>query len=385
MHNPMIRLIPIIFVLLSACGGGGDKDEGDPNLETDEVQVSGTPGDDGIFDPAPAWDGVSTLWMSHSSVNWSTDDATLSQVHTRIASSSDQGASWTDIGIDPNNSADWPDFTGVINGDTYWATWRFEVSRLFYDPYDNDSNRRWKMLWHRFLAAGSPVSSEIFENSWIGYSSASTPDGVWANERKMFTGSAYNNSDMDALISPPEFPLDVTYNVELGACTLFTEPGVLVRSEGIYISLQCTGEQKIILLRCDREFSTCDYLGDLLTAADAPQFSQAGQSLGFFGASELVETNSATYLMVTGIEEIDATHNRYSGCLIFRVSDLANAELERAGGVPVLVDRIDGTVGSFNGACGYDPQAMGSGIIYSEFFPSETPRFRMFPSGLTLP
>jgi hypothetical protein len=177
----------------------------------------------------------------------------------------------------------------------------------------------------------------------------------------------------------------VNYSADLGGCTLFTEPGVLARSDGIYVSLQCTGVQKIVLLRCDREFSTCAYLGDLLTASDAPQFSQTGQSINFFGAPELVDTTTATYLIVTGIEDISATQNRYSGCLVFRISDLANAEVERDMGVPVLVDRVDGTSGSFNGACGYDSKAVGSGIIYSELFPSDRPRFRMINSYTTLP
>ncbi|MBU1237688.1 MAG: hypothetical protein KJ634_03620 [Gammaproteobacteria bacterium] len=369
----------ILSLLVFGCGGGGS-DGGDPAPVASEIQVGATPGDDGVFDPAPARDGSGTLWMSHSSVNWSADDTTLSQVYTRIASSTDSGSTWTDAGVDPNHRP--PDFqVGSIR-----VTWRFEVSRLFYDPYDSDASRRWKMLWHRVAAMGSPTPTPLFQNSWIGYSSAAAPDGSWSAERKLFTGSLYNAAEMDVVIGAPEFPLDSQYSADLGGCTVFTEPGVLARSDGIYVSLQCTTAKKIVLLRCDRGFSACDYLGDLLTAADAPQFSQGGEMLDFFGAPELVDTATATYLIVTGVDEIVAGgENRYSGCLAFRIGDLANATVERSGGVPVLVERVSGTSGSFNGACGYDAHATGSGIIYSEFTPSATPRFHLFASHVDLP
>ncbi|MES9991896.1 MAG: hypothetical protein ABW098_08075 [Candidatus Thiodiazotropha sp.] len=377
-------LLPLLLLLLVyGCGGGSSDSNTSPTAK--ELQIIGTPGNDGVFDPAPAWDGADSLWMSHSSVNWSSDDPLLSQVHTRIALSQDGGASWVDTGIDPNNSHLTPDFQLTAGTDTYWATWRFEVSRLFHDPYDNDSNRRWKMLWHRVVAIGNPAPTALFQNSWIGYSSAASPDSAWDTERKLFTGSLYNSADMDQIIGPPEFPLDTYFTTGLSGCILFTEPGVLARSEGIYISLHCAGERKIILLRCDRSFSSCTYLGDLLSADDAAPFSTNDQPIDFFSAPELVDTATITYLIVTGVEEGDVPDNRYSGCLVFRVSDLANAVVERSGGEPVLVTRVDGSSGSFNGACGYNPQDAVDGIIYSELAPATSPRFHLFSSQIKLP
>jgi hypothetical protein len=374
----------LIFLLpfVNGCNDAGESSTGITD-ESTELLISGTPGDDGVFDPALAWNGGDTLWMSHSSVNWSSDDTQLSQVHTRIASSQDGGASWYDSGVDPNQSALVPDFQVSVDSQSLWVTWRFEVSRLFYDPYDENENRRWKMLWHRVAAIGSPVPAPLFQNSWIGYSSASIPTGDWSNERKLFAGSLYNDADMDQVIGPPEFPLTSLYGGDLGNCMVFTEPGALARSDGIYVSLQCAGEGKVVLLRCDRAFSSCDYLGDLLTAADAAQFSLSGESLDLFGATELVETDQATYLMVTGIDQTMpgvGSRNRYSGCLVFRIANLAGAEVERSGGNPIAVTRVDGSSGSFNGACGYDAHSQGSGIIYSEYTPDSAPRFHLFAS-----
>jgi len=239
------------------------------------------------------------------------------------------------------------------------------------------------MLWHRVAAADiGGVQTPLFQNSWIGLSTAPAPTGPWSAERKLFTGSMCNATDMNDIIGAPELPLAAQYpgSARLGDCTVFTEPGLLPRSDGIYVSLQCTGAAKIVLLRCDRTFA-CAYLGDLLAGSEAAQFSLAGQALDGFAASELVDAGGQTYLIVTGYEPPPDT---YRGCLVFRIADLAAAVVERSAGQPVLVKRVAGTPGSFNGACGYDARATGSGILYSEATGS-VPQFHLFASHIALP
>jgi hypothetical protein len=143
---------------------------------------------------------------------------------------------------------------------------------------------------------------------------------------------------------------------------------------------------KNFLLFCSHDFSTCDYIGDLLDDTEASLF---GASYDGFSASELVQVGSQTYLIVTPTEDDD-----YAGCLVFRVTDLSadittlkQSELvERASDVsntPVLVTSVFGTSGSFNGACGYSERSTESGIIYGEFF-VDPPQFRLFASGENL-
>lgn len=366
----------LLAAWLGSCGGGGSSSTPPPAAAT-EILVAGTPGSKGIFDPAPMADAAGNLWMSHSSVQPSSNLPAMNRVRTRIASSPDHGNTWTDIGVDPNGlpTADFQVPDG--SGGAMWATWRFEVSRLLYDP-DDIPARRWKMLWHRVLAIGA---GPIFQNSWVGLTTAPAPDGPWSTERKLFTGTAYNAADMDAFIGPPEFPLAALHAAQLGGCAVFTEPGLLARSDGIYVSLQCATVGKIILLRCDRAFSACDYRGDLLAAGEAAQFSQPGQALNGFAASELVDVGGTPHLIVTGYEPPPDT---YRGCLVFRIVDLGTAAVERSGGNPVLVKRVSGKAGSFNGACGYHPAASGSGIIYSEY-ESATQQFHLFASRVNLP
>lgn len=376
-HRTTMRKLLCMVVALASCGGGSGGSNPPATPSAVELTVAGTPGTGGIFDPAPMSDGTTSLWMSYSMVRPSPNLASMDQVRTRIASSPDQGRTWTDLGIDPNGLS-YDDFQ-VPNGSggAMWATWRYEVSRLLYDP-DDIPSRRWKLFWHRVLAIGS---GPIFPDSWIGFSTAPAIAGPWSVERKLFTGSDYNSADMDAFIGAPEFPLAALHPTQLGGCVAFTEPGVLARGDGIYVSLQCATAGNIVLLRCDRAFSSCTYLGDLLAGTEAAQFSLPGQSLNGFSAPELVDVGGTTYLIVTGYEPPPDT---YRGCMVFRVADLATASLERSGGVPVLVKRVAGKSGSFNGACGYHAAASGSGIIYSELS-GASPQFHLFASEIRLP
>lgn len=369
-------IVLLLGAWLGSCGGGGGSST-QPLAGAAEISVAGTPGSNGVFDPAPMADASGNLWMSHSSVQPSSNQPTMNRVRTRIASSADRGGTWTDIGVDPNGLATADFAVPDGSGGAMWATWRFEVSRLLFDP-DDIPARRWKMLWHRVLAINA---GPIFQNSWVGLATAPTPGGPWSAERKLFTGTAYNATDMDAFIGAPEFPLAALHPAQLGGCIVFTEPGMLARNDGIYVSLQCATVGKVILLRCDRTFSSCDYRGDLLAAGEAAQFSQSGQALNGFAASELVDVGGTPYLIVTGYEPPPDT---YRGCLVFRIADLGTAAVERNAGNPVLVKRVAGTAGSFNGACGYHPAADGSGIIYSEYT-SATQKFHLFASRINLP
>lgn len=380
-RNCSLTLLLVASLTSFGCGGGSNPTPGTPTPT--RLSVSGVvAADNGIFDPSPRNDGTGNLWMSFSTVDVSANDASLTEVRTRIASSTDGGMTWTDAGVDPNNNST-PDLQ-VPNpggGGNVWADWHYEVSCLLYDPWDTDASRRWKMMWHRMLyvsLGGASVPS--VENSWIGLSTAATPDGTWSAERKLFAGSSYASDN--SIIGAPEIQLDALHSA-LNGCAAFTETSMLARPDGIYVSLQCAGSSgKIVGVRCDHAFSACSYLGDFLSNSEAAQFSQGSQALNGFAASELVTVGNNDYLIVTPYEP---PSDAYRGCLVFRISNLSTATLVRSGGTPTLVKRLSGTSGSFNGACGYNENATGSGIIYSEYDSSSPPGFRMFASHITLP
>lgn len=370
-------------------GHGGSGGTGGTTSSVAEVDIAGTPGTAGVFDPAPMSDDAGHMWMSYSAVRPSphaTTDAQLFQVRTRIASSGDAGATWSDSGADPNALADADLQVPDPDGGQRWATWRFEVSRLLFDPWDPEPARRWKLPWHRVIAtAGATQGVPQFQTGWVGLTTAPDPSGPWSTEQKLVTGWGYD-ATIDAFLGPPEHPLhdELAGSDQLGGCGFFTEPGLLARPEGIYMSLVCLGaKNKLVLLRWDHAMSSVEYLGDLLEDEDAAAFSEAGEQYKGFSATELLETSQAVYLVVT--PWVDPPQ-AYRGCLVFRVSDLASAGVEREDGVPVLVQRVSGVPGRFHGACGWSPSASASGMLLSQYEEGEPAApYHMIATHVALP
>ncbi len=325
--------------------------------------------------------------MSYSAVSTSPHSASLTEVRTRIAQSPDNGLTWRDVDVDPNGIAEADLQVPSDGGTVLWAAWHFEVSSLLYDAADPDTTKRWKLLWHRLLAVnvGNTTVNSV-ANGWIGFSTAPAPNGPWSAERKLFTGSLYDASAVDTFIGAPEFPLSrlASSTNQLDGCLAFTEPSMAARADGIYVALQCAGSpEKIISLRCDRAFSACNYVGDWLLGSEAAQFSRSGESLNGFAAPELVSINGADYLIATPYEQQPAP-DTYRGCLVFGIDSWSTAALGRNSGQPAVLGRIYGSARSFNGACGYDPRATASGVLYDEYS-TGAPQFHLFASHVTLP
>ncbi|MCH7548189.1 MAG: hypothetical protein IH969_01405, partial [Candidatus Krumholzibacteriota bacterium] len=304
-----------LFALLSAFGCGSDDPVSEPDPDPApvpfEITIAGV-GPNGIFDPAPASDTSSGLWMSYSEVSAHPSEARLTVVCSRAAVSTDAGRNWTDVGV--VNAAEL--VTLPPPDDTKPAAWIHEVSRIVYDPFAT-AGTEWKMIWHRYLTVFSGVPLRLFEHGWMSLRTASAPDGVWSAERKLFTGFGYDTAN-DVTIGPPEFPLDTLFPGvgALGSCLIYTEPAMLVRPEGIYVAMKCADllSGKIILLLCAHDFSTVAYLGDFVTNADATLIDSGYTG---FSAPEFVETTAATYLIVT-----PTVGDGYRGCLVLRVDEV---------------------------------------------------------------
>jgi len=350
--------------------------------------------DDGVFDPSFTEDACNRIWMSYSAVNNSSSGLRL--VHTRIARGNSTGTGWDDMNISatPFNS----NTEDVVSAaEPLMGTWEHEVSRLVYDPYTSDANQRWKILWHRYRfeqTTVGDVGTPRFERGWIALSTAPYATGPWSTERKLFVGVLYdlNPADKtynDSFIGVPEYELDNLYP-DLAGCLVFTEPGMLATASGIYISLKCAtaagGAGDVILLRCDNQFSagSCTYRGTMLAGTEASAYNDAfgtgANSFTGFSATDLVRTGAGDYLLVTPTES-----DGYRGCFAFKIANIDNAILDRdAGGAAILQQSLQGTVASFNGACGYTESNTTLGIVYSELFPGTPPQFRILPSNQNL-
>ncbi len=309
-------------------------------------------------------------------------------VATRLAYSDDNGKTWTGSSSGAVIS-NYLDVSLPLASPNDAGTWINEVPQLLYDP-GAISAERWKIIWHHYLIING---DRRFEHGWVAMKTASTPEGLAsAPEIKLFSAAFYDSGNdtvgggsRSPLGGAPLIALDTALNPELNTC-LFTEPGMYASNDALYLSLQCAhlsdSSQLIILLKCASpcnmsSAASWSYLGTVLRPADAA-------ALGFdtgFAAPAMFESGGSIYLAVTPAQTSGAPWaSYYSGCRIFRFADIDNALLEMTGSQPTLVGSVDGTPGSFNGACGYHASASESGMLYSEVNTSVTDKFQIFIS-----
>ena len=378
------------FLLLPGCqlsSGGGSSS---PAPASPERIVFAGVGAHGIFDPSVTRDpGNGRLWMSYSavdaSVSWPTQN--FDSVATRLAYSDDNGRTWTESATVVSNFLD---VNIPLAPPNNAGTWVNEVSQLIYDP-GAVATERWKILWHHYLLVNA---SRRFEHGWISMKMASRPDDLAAApEIKLFAGSLYdpgNNTAGGASGSPvggaPLIQLDTALNTALNTCGVFTEPGLYASSGALYVSLQCEhladANRLIVLLKCASPCNTTSaaswsYLGTVLEKSDATAF---GFDSGF-AAPGMFASAGSVYLVVTPVQNSGAPWpDYYSGCRVFKFADIDSGLLQKNGSQLTLMGSIEGTSGTFNGACSYHASAGNSGMLYSELKTSVSARFQIFMS-----
>ena len=342
------------ILLLAGCGGGSSADTLPP---PERITFAGV-GAHGIFDPSVARDPASgRIWMSYSAVDPS---ATWSQnvnvVSTRLAYSDDNGKTWTGSsgGAIINN---YSDVTLSLAGQSTAGTWVNEVSQLVYDP-NAIAGERWKILWHHYLTISN---IRHFEHGWLGMKSASTPEGLAAApEVKLFAGYLYdsvNNTAAGNSGSPvggaPQLQLDTAFPA-LSNCA-FSEPGMYASGSAVYLSLLCVkisslspvtiSDHPIVLLKCSGSCATgsnWSYVGTVLQDSNA---AAIGYDTGF-SASGLFESGGSIYLVATPVKTIGAPWpDYYSGCRVYRFTNIDSAQLQTSGSQPALIGSVSGTAG----------------------------------------
>jgi hypothetical protein len=359
------NLLQAIFVLSVLILLSCDKEsENNGHLQPKQITFSNV-SDHGIFDPSLTKDPSSQrIWMSYSEVNDYAYNALNHAINTRLAYSDNHGEDWTDSGTVINQS----DPLGPVAPDNF-KNWAYEVSSICYDP-GAPIAERWKLMFHRYLCYNS---DRLFQFGWIGIRTASSPDGVWSAERKLFSGSLYDNV-VDPILGAPEVKLDKLHT-DLNGCLAFSEPGLLATDTALYCTmLGAEGSStsgRIILLKYPHSAGVWGYCGTfILNCTDGPLLGYDG-----FSAPSLFKKDNKYYLMVTPQKA-----DKYLGTFIFEITDLDNAVIKRNSGVPVIVKSITGRPGGHNGAAGYIPESYASGIIYSDVMIVAPLDFRIYAS-----
>ena len=361
--------------VLHGCGADSTSELPTPGATSSwsPVEVLGVPVDEGVFDPAPTDDSSGTTWMSYSYVSAPTSTVPRT-VETRLAITQDGGLRWHDMGLTLNAATPLPlpppnDRNAAVH----------EVSRLLYNTEALAAGSDpWLLLWHRYLSVlVGTESTRQFQHGWIGMKSGPTATTLGA-ERKLFTGAGYDPANNSDALGAPEYPLDQLYPDTLGDCAAFTEPGVLTKPEGVYVSLVCaktTPPGDIVLLRCDHQLHGCVLLGVLLSGAEASALTPTFDN---FSASELVTSRGADYLLATPTSSVGG--HRYRGCVAYPVN-LPGAQVHRDAGEVPVPSLVLGPHGDFNGACGYSAGLTASGVLMGEAFFTEQPIFRVYATG----
>jgi hypothetical protein len=387
MQIKTIILLPLFaFVLFTGCNSNNNGTQG--STTPARVNFTGV-ASHGIFDPSISLDPANNrFWMSYSavdpSVNWPTQNPDA--VSIRLAYSDDNGKTWSDSGSIVSNFLD---VTIPLAAPNNAGTWINEVSQLIYDAGASQPEK-WKILWHHYLLLNGTRHAE---HGWIAMKTASRPkDLATAPEIKLFSGYLYdtsNNTLGGTSGSPvggaPQIQLDTALNSALNTC-VFTEPGMYASNSALYVSLQCehlaNSDRLIVLLKC---ISPCNagnsaswaYLGNVLQKSDASAF---GFDSGF-AAPGIFASSGNIYLLATPVQTAGAPWpDYYKGCRVFKFSDIDTALLQKSGSQPTVIGSIDGTAGSFNGACSYHVSASDSGIMFSELNTSVNDKFQIFES-----
>ena len=352
----------------------------DPATARDLTIVGDPPAALGIFDPSPVYPaGASRGAMAYSAV------PAGDGIHTRVAVSSDQGASWTFAAA--ANAATNLTFSiragsarcpsGNCNGRLI-----HEVPSLVEDPSDPDAARRFKLFTHSYAVLPPDVLAR--DLGYISLFTAPAPEGPWVFEAKAvgWRGESELTSQGARMIA--------TDYAQLADCVALTEPAALhVPGGTLELALGCAfldaGQVaiRIELVRTLDHAKTFGYAGRLLRADEAGCLGGARNELN---AAHLFLHRGATYLSVSPAGPTRGPLVGYRGCRVLPVLTATAAIGRDDAGRPSVLRALDGPGDRFTGACAYAEGATALGYLVPELVLEQPPRiFRIFASGVAAP
>ena len=303
------------------------------DLEPDVVPTTATAltvlGDtgsmNGIFDPSPFYRaGAGAGVMSYSSVAARTD------IHTRVATSDDGGASWTFV-ADANaaQAATVPVTNDPLCTGSCTGTLIHEVSTLVEDPSDT-AERRYKLFSHRYLVLAGRPEVLRYDIGHLALQTAPAPEGPWTASTAAIGWAGTSP------FSQANVPTVATDEPELADCLLLTEPAALVVDDTLYLAAGCANGEtlRVVLFSSSDHAATFTYEGVLLEGEDG---ACLGGDVPAVNGAHLFELAGEVYLIATPARAF-GSGTIYRGCSVMRVADLAGAEVERtAAGDPAIV------------------------------------------------
>ncbi len=331
----------------------------------------------GIFDPDVEYPvGAAQGVMAYSAV------LATNSISTRIAVSSDQGASWTYVA---NANTSGPLSIPVVStstrcpGGTCNGQWTHEVSSLIQDADDPDANRRWKLFTHSYLVLPGDVLA--YDLGHIALHVAKDPAGPWTTE-----GAALG-WDSESPISSSGASANVSKFAQLKDCVALTEPSAQWRNGGIIdLAVGCATAANTIRIELFRSLDhakTFLYTARLVQAKDALCLGGTSPQVN---AADLFRAGGKSYVSVSVPGPNFLGFTGYRGCHILELTSGGDGLARDSLGAPIVARKIDATDNRFIGACSAADGATAMGYLVS-MLPNDTlpPVFRVFTSPAPLP
>lgn len=362
--------------------GASFPDAGAGAISSGTLTISGEPDHGlGIFDPSAAWDPIADAGvLAYSAV--APDQA---HVHTRIAISSDRGASWN-FASEANTNAAWTIGTtdnSVCGATSCLGTAVHEVPSLIVDDTDS-ADRRFKLFTHSYFAKTS--SNLHYEIGMINLATAASAAGPWTTTHLLGWNSSSGASSQG-----------VAQNINTDAkltgtakCLALTEPGALVyqRSGATVIDLAVgcifladeIPNIEIQLLRSTDHGQSFSFVSTLLSRYDATALGSTETQVNaadlFFrdGQAWIFATPSGPALFPGG-----GAGTGYRGCLAIPIGDLdAGTVVRTNSGAPLVSASYLGGSEQFVGACTFRGELTGLGVAGDVLDTNSSAPFTMF-------
>jgi hypothetical protein len=330
--------------------------------------VNDPPSAAGSFDPSVVYPGdASGGVMAYSAV------PDQLSIRTRIAGSTDHGATWTFAAeINQPEPVALPCTAGTCTGNLI-----SEVSALVFDADDPDVSRRWKLFAHRYLVSpGAPVVLR-YDIGTIVLQTAPAPQGPWTAPAKWIGWTA--TLDPAAAYSSTGIVTNIDTLAGDADCVALTEPSALWLPGTIELALGCLFPRngsidiRIILVRSVDHAASWHAVSTLLTSADSTCLAPGGP------------INAANLFVAGGKEYLSTSPSRadggYRGCEIFAIDDPATGTVHRDAMGHALPIRTM-TSAQFSGGCTF---AERGGGYFADVLFSGTRPFRILRGPATGP
>lgn len=340
-------------------------------------------GDPSLLYPA----GAATGYMTYTPVG-------VGVASTRIARSSDHGATWTYVG-DVNQATPLAITTSdqtVCGATACSGLWVHETSTLVDDPTDPDPARRYKVFAHSyFIDAANHNNHYAIGSIDMWTTAAVTPAASWQETRLLGwqSSSPRSSTGVSTVVTT-----DPALSPLFGHCLFLDEPGALVHGGEIDLVVGCVGLDAtstpivdILMIRSTDHGLSWTPVGKVL---DPGALGSPGSPGHRVSAGDLFDAGGKTWLLATGngsVSFFGTTRNGYDGCRLFAFSDLATGTLGGCGGALVPTLAFADAQGRESGSCTYAPGASAAGFmdLVAAGTLSASPHFEIHATGVTLP